>query len=89
MWAHSGPGECGAGLCWHRVRACCAPGVCEVGAAVRNECASYGMDAQGQLLIQTKTPTKANMRISTTVATMPPMRASDFGGLLTAWPIAA
>ena len=31
--------------------------------------------------IQTKTPTKMNSRIRTTVATMPPMRASDIGFL--------
>ena len=41
-----------------------------------------------QLPIQTKTPTKMNIRISTTVATMPPMRASDmgfFGGFSGGW----
>ena len=80
-WYH-GRGAVRAGLGWRRVRACCAPMVGVVSAAVRNECTPYGIwGVRGQLPIQTKTPTKANSRISTTVATMPPMRASDMGFL--------
>ena len=70
-----------------RVRVYCAPLVGVLGHAVRvgvvevrNECTPYG-GGHSQPPIQTKTPTKMNNRISTTVATMPPMRASDMGFL--------
>ena len=49
---------------------------------MRKDCAPYGVWAVcGQLPIQTKRPTKTARKISTAVATMPPMRASDMGFL--------